>query len=255
MGRNIKIMAFALLALITFKSANSQDKKEVVSKLSEPAKAGKLDIEIFNGTIKVEGYVGNEVVIGYKGPYYAINFNQRPDNNEAKDASKKVSNLDVSQKDNVVKVVVEKPRIVDLVIKVPFNFSLVLKNLTAGDIKVDNVNGDHEISMSAGNITLSNISGSVSAHTNKGNIKADMTSVKKDTPLAFSNVGGTIEVSLPSALKANVKLQTEFAKVHSEFNVDAQINTGNRITGKINGGGADILMKSVGGNVDLKKNK
>jgi len=251
MSKGIKIIAFTLLTLLAFKAAKSQD-KEVIVKLSDPAKAGMLDVEIFNGTIKVVGYSGSEVIVSYKGPYYGINSNQKPD---ANDAAKKGSGLDVSQKDNVVKIVVEKPRIIDLVIKVPLNFSLMLKNLTAGDIKVDNVTGDHEISISAGNITLSNIGGSVSAHTNKGNIKADMAAVKKDSPLAFSNVGGIIDVSLPSSLKANVKLQTEFAKVHSEFDVEPQINTGKLIIGKINGGGAEILMKSVIGNVDLRKRK
>ncbi|MEO8886706.1 MAG: DUF4097 family beta strand repeat-containing protein [Mucilaginibacter sp.] len=255
MSRSIKIIVIALLALIAFKPAKCQDKKEMTVKLTEPAKAGKLDVEIFNGTINVVGYSGTDVIVSYKGIYYPINSNQNPGNIDAKDASKKDSNLDVSQADNVVKIVVEKPRIVDLVIKVPRNFSVVLKNLTAGDIKVANVNGDHEISMAAGNITMSNISGSVSAHTNKGNIKVDMNSVKKGTPLAFSNVGGIIEVGLPLTLKANVKLQTEFGKANSEFDVEPKSSAGNLITGKINGGGAEILMKSIGGDIYLRKTK
>jgi len=230
----------AVLTLFTFNSVKSQDKKEISIKLSDPSKPGKLDIELFNGSMKVVGYNGTEVVVNYTGA---------------------AAGLNVSQQNNIVHILVEKPRTENLIIKVPQNCSLALKLLTAGNIQVENVNGDHEIYNINGNITMSGINGSISANTKNGNIKVEMNSVRRDAPLAFSNVMGTIDVSLPTMLKADVKMQTEFAKVHSEFDVDTKSadskmeNSTNRITGKINGGGPSVLLKSVGGSIELKKGK
>ena len=152
--------------------------------------------------------------------------------------------------------------IMNLVIKVPRNFSLILKILTAGDVQVENVDGDHEISLVNGNITLSSINGSVLANTKYGGIKVDMDAITKDAPLALSNVMGIIELTLPARQKANVKLQTEFAQVQSDFDVElppagpnSKKISNKNIAGKINGGGAEILMKSIGGNIYLRKKK
>lgn len=258
MKKYIKIVLLALLALFCLNEVKSQNKQDLTVKLSDPLKAGKLDIELFNGSIKVIGYSGKEVMISATGPYYPNNFNQITGKTEAKDREDKTSNLNVSQQNNVVKIKVEKPRIMNLIIKVPQNFSVVLKVLTAGDIRVENVDGNHEVSIIAGNITMSAIDGSVLANTKNGNITVDMNSIKKDSPIALSNVGGVITLKLPVIPKADVTLRTEFGEIHSDFDIialnDKDISK-KSATGKINGGGTNILMRSVGGNIELKKTK
>jgi len=260
MKRNIKIVLLTLLALLCFKAVKSQKKVELTVKLSEPMKPGKLDVELFNGSIKVVGYAGKEVVISATGPYYPNNYNQIAEktNIESKEIQEKTSNLNISQQNNVVRIKVEKPRIMNLVVKVPQNFSVVLKVLTAGGIHVEKVDGNHEVSLISGNIIMSAIDGSVSANTKNGNITVDMNSVKKDAPLALSNVGGIIKLSLPQSLKADVTLRTEFGLIQSDFNIvalNANDISKNSASGKINGGGTDILMRSVGGNIELRKKK
>jgi len=238
MNKSIKIVITALGLLLSMSAARSQS-KEVTIKLSDPLKGGKLSAEFFYSSVKVIGYPGKDVIITASGFY---------------DSNK----VTISEKNNVVSLLVEKPLTPNFVIKVPENFSITLKIQTAGNIYLENVSGDHDVSLVNGNITLQNIDGSISANTKYGNIKVDMNSVKKDTPLAFSNVMGIIEVSLPASLKANVKLQTEFAKVQSDFDIvapDSKDISKNNANGKINGGGSDILMRSVGGNIYLKKKK
>jgi len=238
MNKSIKIVITALVLLLNVSMARSQS-KEFTVKLSDPSKAGKLAAEFFFGSVKVVGYPGKDVIINASGFY---------------DANK----VTISEKNNVVSLTVEKPLTLNFVIKVPEKFSITLKIQTAGDIFLENLSGDHDVSLVNGNITLQNIDGSISANTKYGNIKVDMNSVKKDTPLAFSNVMGIIEVSLPTNVKADVKLQTEFAKVQSDFDIvspDSKDISKNKAIGKINGGGSDILMRSVGGNIYLKKKK
>lgn len=261
MNKYFKIIAFAIVSFCYTEAVKCQTPRQLTVKLSEPLKSGKLDIELFCGSIKVIGYSGKEVIISSSGPYYPNNFNQQKDKSGGKTFVKDTSaGLDVYQKNNVVKIVVEKPRIMNLVVKVPEKFSLVLKVLTAGDIVVENINGDHEISLINGNITMSGISGSILANTKYGNIKIDVNSTKPGTPLAFSNVMGIIDVSFPGILKANAKFQTEFGEIHSDFPIAKEPSdikaaaTGNKKAfGKINGGGSEIFIKTVGGNIFVRK--
>ena len=43
--------------------AQSQEKEQLTNPLSDPNKEGKLDVGIINGSIKVIGYAGKEVMI------------------------------------------------------------------------------------------------------------------------------------------------------------------------------------------------
>jgi hypothetical protein len=255
MKRSIQIIAIAIIALLNVKSAKSQD-TELALKLTDPLKPGKLNVELFNGSIKIVGYSGKEVLVTGDGPYLPGKGDQMP----VRDNTKKVSDF-VSQESNQVKIKVGKPYIMNLVVRVPRNFSLVLKTLTAGNIDVQKVDGDHEISVISGNIVLSDVNGSVLANNVKGEIKVDIGLVKMNAPLALSSVTGSITLILPASQKANVKLQTDFAGVYSDFDIDKDStvpksnNMAHRTTGKINGGGTEIFIKTVGGNIYLRKKK
>jgi hypothetical protein len=266
MKEKLKIVVFAIVSLYYVKTVNAQSTRQVTVKLTEPLKPGKLDIELFFGSIKVIGYPGKEVIINSTGPYYPNNPNS-PNQQKGQPAGKAIvkdtsSMINVSQKNNLVKIVLEKPRTANLVIRVPENFSLVLKIQTGGDISVENVNGDHEISLISGNITMSGISGSVLANSKNGSITVGFNSVKPGMPLAFSNVMGIIDVSFPVTLKANAKIQTEFGEIHSDFSIvketpDLKPTTGanKKAIGKVNGGGPELLIKTVGGNIFVRKKK
>jgi DUF4097 and DUF4098 domain-containing protein YvlB len=261
MNAYFKIVVFIILPLCFARPAKCQTTRQVTMQLTDPLKPGKLDIELFFGSIKVMGYPGKEVIITSTGPYYPNNANSPHQQNKAlvKDTS---TMIEVSQKNNLVKMVLEKPRTTNLVVKVPENFSLVLKIQTGGDIIVENVNGDHEISVISGNITMAGVSGSLLANTKNGNITVGFNSVKPGTPLAFSNVMGIIDVSFPGTLKANARFQTEFGEIHSDFSIinepsdikpAAVVNK--KANGKINGGGPELFIKTVGGNIFVRKKK
>lgn len=264
MNIHLKIIVFAILPLCFTKPAKCQTTRQVTLQLTDPLKPGKLDIELFFGSIKVIGYHGKEVIITSTGPYYPNNpsgTDQQKDKQGVKAVIKDTSSMiDVSQKNNLVKIVLEKPRTTNLVIKVPENFSLVLKIQTGGNIIVENVNGDHEISLISGNITMSGIGGSVLANTKNGSITVGFNSLKPGTPLAFSNVMGIIDVTFPGNLKGNAKFQTEFGVVHSDFTIVREsedvkpvVSGTKKAIGTINGGGPEIFIKTVGGNIFVRK--
>ena len=94
---------------------------------------------------------------------------------------------------------------------------------------------------------------------------------KLDTndPMAFSTLNGDVNVTFPADTKANLKLKSDNGEIFSDFEmvidktpskVDKtnasgmyNIKKDDWVYGKINGGGAEMLMKNMEGNIYIKK--
>ncbi len=89
--------------------------------------------------------------------------------------------------------------------------------------------------------------------------------------MAFSTLNGNIDVSFPATLKANVKLQSDHGEMFTDFDMEAdkaqpkvnrtsgqglyRINVESWVYGKINGGGPQLMMKNMNGNIYIRKTK
>jgi hypothetical protein len=87
--------------------------------------------------------------------------------------------------------------------------------------------------------------------------------------MAFSTLVGKIDVTFPPSFKANMKIQSDEGGLFSDFDIlfegttpkMTKVNTSplyrtkldGKLTGKINGGGAEILMKNMMGNIYIRK--
>ena len=112
---------------------------------------------------------------------------------------------------------------------------------------MENVKGELEVNNVNDKITLTNISGSVVANT----------------------VNGDVNVTLPADTKANLKLKSDNGDVFSDFDIDIdktpaktdkttepgmyKIKKDDWVYGKINGGGPEMMMKNMQGNIYVKK--
>jgi hypothetical protein len=172
--------------------------------------------------------------------------------------------------DNTVTVNTGNPnKTVDLDLKIPQDVKLKIGTVNDGEISVENVRGELEVSNVNEKVTLSNVSGSVVANTVNGDIVVTFSKVDPNAPMAFSTLNGDIKVTLPVDTKANLKLKSDNGEIFSDFDVVVdktpgkvdKINTpgmykikkDNWVYGKINGGGAEMLMKNMQGNIYLKK--
>jgi hypothetical protein len=242
--------------------------------LSSPGKPGSLEVGLVNGFIHVTGYGGKDVV---------IDAATRPGRTSARAEAatpggmKRLSsvsglNLTVEEKNNRVEVSTESHmRPVDLTIKVPQNFSVQLSTVNNGDIIVENVNGQLEVSNVNGPVQLNNVSGSAVATTVNGNLVANFKSVASGMPMAFSTLNGKVDVTFPANAKASLKMKSDRGEVYSDFDVAVdksaakvtrtsqngltRLSTDDWTYGKVNGGGAEIMMKTMNGNIYLRKVK
>ena len=140
-----------------------------------------------------------------------------------------------------------------------------------GSVDIKNVSGEMEINTMDGNITLMDISGGVLANTTNGDMLFIFKEVSSESTMYFSTVSGDIDVTFPSNVQAEMMLQCFEGDIYTDFDMDVMKkadvykektneysnlgyrNQPNNITGKLNGGGQEIQMKTISGNIYIRK--
>ncbi|WP_375446563.1 DUF4097 domain-containing protein [uncultured Fibrella sp.] len=266
-------IALLLAVAATPLRAQNDVKEQLVVPLTDPGKAGSLEVDLINGFIHVVGYSGKDIVIDATSS--ARNRNQN--NDQTTGGMRRISggnsfDITAEEKNNTVKVHSgSHQKAVNLTIKVPQRFSLKLHTINNGDITVENVTGELEISNINGAIELTNISGSAVAQTVNGNLVATFRDVDNKTPMAFSTLNGKVDVTFPASVKANVKLKSDMGDLFSDFDIDVdksqpkatrssqsgmyRVTIDDWVYGKINSGGPEVMMKTMQGSIYVRKAK
>jgi DUF4097 and DUF4098 domain-containing protein YvlB len=277
--KNSKVIIAVLVLMsvirITPAFAQNEIKEQLVVPLSDPAKSGSLNVGLINGSIKVTGYAGKEVIIDAE-TIPGSNSNRKEKVDESATGMKRISprnglELSAEEKNNKVNVNSSSHRqSINLTIKVPQQFALKVSTINNGDIVIDNVTGELEINNVNGDITMTNIAGSAVANTVNGIIKANFKSVT-DSPMAFTTLNGNIDITFPATVKMNAKVKSDRGEVYSDFDMDIdksapkgvrssqngmyKVSIDEWIQGKINGGGSEVMMKNMHGNIYIRKAK
>ncbi len=293
--KTIKLAAAFLLmiAVTTGIKAQTEQKEQLTVPLSEPGKPFKLNVGLVNGSIKVVSYEGKDILIdiqagsmtekkarkAYKDGGVNVNVNTNVNMEKSNSGGMKRinagNNFDVSAEEKNNRVTVHSDSwkgAITLTIKVPQSEAgLKLNTVNDGDIDVTNVNGEMEISNTNGAIHLTNVSGSVVANTVNGPVVATFKNIDAKAAMAFSTLNGNVDVTFPATFKGNMKLKTDMGEMYTDFDIEtdrsqAKVNRTNQngmyrvstdswIYGKINGGGPEIMMKNMNGNIYIRKAK
>ena len=264
----IKLICFVgLLAIGANAIAQQAEGEALVIPLSEPGASGMLNVHVLYGSIRVTAYNGQEVIISSKQ-------NEEKQKVKYKDGLRKISSgssqYRVEEYNNTVSVHSgHGNKLVDFDIKVPKNFSLELKATNSGDIYVEGVHGEMEISNTNGAITLKNIAGAVIADALNKDIVVNFTEVTSNAAMAFTSLNGDLNISFPSNLKASIKAKTEYGDIYTDFEIAMQqssaatnkrndsgvykVTVDEWLTGTINGGGQEILFKTLNGDIMIRE--
>jgi hypothetical protein len=226
----------------------SQTDHAVVS-FSNPAKPGRLEVDISEGSITVRGYEGKDVIIdarwrervltkeGEKVEAALATLREAEEEKDAEELAKikaqaeksrgmkmlQVENmgLTIEEEENVISVDADEgKRAVDLTIQVPFSTSL---ELTCRDdergVTVERVNGEIEVDTSDGPIVLTGVSGPVVADSSDGEIKVVFSKITPGKPMSLSAMDGDIDITLPLDAKASLKMKTDEGQIYTDFDV------------------------------------
>lgn len=257
--------------------AQTEVKEQLVVPLTDPNKTGTLKVSLINGAITIVGYSGKEIVIDAT-TVASPSKKSEPKSDELTSGMKRISSsnggfdITAEERNNTVKVsspMARRP--VNLTIKVPQQFSLNVSTINNGDIAIENVSGELEITNVNGAILMANVSGSAVANTVNGNLKATFRSINAEAPMAFSTLNGNVDVTFPTTAKFDVKLKSEHGEIYSDFDVDVdksqpkstrvikdgmyKVTVDDWVQGKVNGGGRELMMKNMHGNIYIRKAK
>ena len=263
-------MAFLSLLLATNSFGQSGSTEQLTVPLSSPGKSYTLKVHLVSGSIKVVSYEGKDIIINVipRG-----NKEERSVTTEG--GMKRISSsggyeVTAKEADNTVTVNTGNPsKAIDLDLKIPQDVKLKIGTVNDGEILVENVRGELEVNNVNGKITLNNISGSVVANTVNGDVTVTFNAVDPKAAMAFSTLNGDVRVTLPADTKANLKLKSDNGDVFSDFDIDIdktpskvdkvnepgmyKIKKDDWVNGKINGGGPEMMMKNMQGDIYVKK--
>lgn len=275
-------MTFGIM-LISSSIVSAQDGNEFTVPLSDPAKRAKLKAHLNSGSITVKGTARKDILVKYKSmeDEECDDCDDDHDHDDDDHGSKsqglrKISgggmDLEVVESSNYVKVQSDSwNNKIDLEIEVPVGTDLEVDTYNDGDLMITNIQGQLELTNYNGEITALNISGSVLATTYNGEIKVTFDKVTENTPMSFSTFNGDIDLSIPSSMKATLKMKTEQGEIYTDFDVNIvssgpvqkkdtrsgvyKVTIDDWKRGDLNGGGADITMKNYNGDIFIRKKK
>lgn len=271
--KNMKIAASVLLSLVvgTALLGQSGSTETLTVPLSSPGKPYSLKVHLVTGSIKVVGSDGKDVIVN-------VTPRKNDDEEKSEDSKNGMKRISVSggyevtakEADNTVTVNTGNPnKALDLELKIPRDVKLKLGTVNDGEVTVDNVIGELEVNNVNDKITLTNITGSVVANTVNGDVTVTFKAIDPKAPMAFSTLNGDVNVTLPADTKANLKLKSDNGDVFSDFDIDIdktpskidkttepgmyKIKKDDWVYGKINGGGPEMMMKNMQGDIYVKK--
>jgi len=240
---------------------------------SDPERPGTLRVNLLDGTVTIKGSNRRDVlfIANSQQARQALRRRQQAEPPPGMRRLTQPGGFGVEERDNEISVSSGFSREISLEIEVPTRTKLRV-SIVDGGITVDGVDNEMEINTVDGGITLTNVGGSVVAHAVDGNIAATVARVAPQAPMAFTSLNGDIDVTLPAAVKANLRLRSDQGDVFTDFDVQVtaeasanrtqqrngrglRIDVNRSIYGTVNGGGPDFELRTFDGNIYVRKGK
>jgi hypothetical protein len=248
--------------------------ERVTVAFSDPSRPGMLQVQMMDGSITIRGADRRDVLIE-AAPGKEESASR---GDQAASGLRRLTQrggFSVDEQGNTMRLSSSQGRDSHYTIEVPRRTNLNLNMVNGQTITVDGVEGDIETSNVNGpGTTLTNVSGSVVAHAVNGSVRATISRVTAQKAMAFSSLNGSVDVTLPASVKANVKLRSDQGDVFTDFDIqltpakDApmvkdtrqsngryRIEVDRSLYGTINGGGPEFELRSFNGNVYLRRGK
>jgi len=121
---------------------------------------------------------------------------------------------------------------------------------SSGDVIARNVHGNVDLRSAGGDIRGEGIDGEIRASTSGGDIDAELLGANRGIQATSS--GGSIVLHVPADTGGVLNASTSGGSIRTELPVTTKEAGERRLSGPINGGGAEILARTSGGNIRLQ---
>ena len=268
----VTILTAAQLTTASIAAAQAADEMsegEFVVPLSNAGRPVVLEVSAVRGSVSVIGYDGSEVRVA------PLEDPQRLAEDFARNSGglRRIPNtsmgLTVEESDNTVSVrLTSGSEDSGVRVTVPRGTSVRARTVNDGNVVVEGVNGEHELSNTNGDVTASDISGSVVANTTNGDISVSMTDITPDRAMSFTSFNGDVEVRLPASLAADLYITTNRGDILTDFDVELlpqetiversadggryQVRLESEVRATVGGGGPEVRFKTFNGDIVIR---
>ncbi|MEQ6168405.1 DUF4097 family beta strand repeat-containing protein [Ekhidna sp. MALMAid0563] len=251
------------LILLVSATVVAQDKTSYNYPIKGNAGETWLVIENLSSDLQIEGTSGSEIRIeskNYKGlPEKAKGLKPLsatgPENTGV--------GLSIKQEGNTISLsgAHREADNADYVMYLPKNLKVKLdyNSWQAGDVIIKGMAGEIEAKSQVGDLEFIDVTGPIVAHTLSSDLEVSFTSLSSTSPTSLSSTSGDIDVTLPASVKGTFKMSTISGGVYTafdfDFGEDANIRRvgGQKAEGKLNGGGVEVSLKTVSGDIYIRK--
>jgi hypothetical protein len=210
--------------------ANAQTSKEVIKKeISLVSAAKEVTLEVYNlrGSVKVEGYSGDKIIVEIDKTVtgksqsdinlalneFELGIDQNTNNvviytKAPYDTRPNQKNNSSTQRDYGIKL--------DFSIKVPHDINLKLSTINDGNLISSKVYGELHLNNINGAISVQNAKSLVNLQTINGGIDVVYDSAPLDGS-SYHTINGTINATYPSTVSADLKLKSMNGSFYTDF--------------------------------------
>lgn len=227
-----------------------------------------VEFSVGQSDVTIEGHDGSELIIenldydderrperaeGLRSLYYSAEDNTG-------------IGLSVEEENGVLKIIPASRDDGEYHIMIPNRVRLMVEqvNWGGGDFEIENHSGEVEVLSKTGSIYMTNVTGPITASSTSGDVEIEFSSLSQANPTSISLVSGFIDITLPTNSNANFKLGSVSGEVYTDLDLELEGRGNNtnmtrlggsgQINGTLNGGGVEVSLKSISGDIYLRGN-
>lgn len=267
--RILPIVAATVLSTAWAPALLAQGTPQVVTiPISEPGEPVTLEIDIISARIEVIGEDRDDAQFEF-----SVTDGQRhivtPSGSQPLTGAG--YELEIEEDDNMISVDTDwRADRVQITARVPRRANLYLDTVNDGEIIVSNITGELHLENTNGSITAQNVRGSVIAESVNEAITIGFAEIAgADNATALASLNGDLTLAIPENAGVRLHLDSGDGDIYSDFEVDVQpsqpviereededgiqVRVESIIIADINGGGPVVRMKTLHGDIQIRK--
>ena len=142
------------------------------------------------------------------------------------------------------------------------NVEVEFNSFQAGDVVVKSMASEVEIQSKIGDLRFEDVTGPIVASTLSADIELVFSSLSQAGPTSITSTSGDIDVTLPANTAGDFDMSTTSGEVYTDMDFEFSDEDGLRRWGggmsadaKLNGGGVAVVLRSVSGDIFIRKEK
>lgn len=258
--------------------------KEYQLTLSKPDEPVNLKVEVFYGSIDVQGYDGEEILVVVNTPTDRpkesdIKERRQHDRQQKKNPPRSLEGLrkintnalqvSIRESNNSINIESEhSDKYVEIIVQVPKRASVSAEVYRGGELKISNVSGALELETWRAGIIATSVTGPIVAETYNSDIVVTFSSFSEQNPSSIASHSGNIDVTLSNDSKTKIKVQNYKGQIYSGLDVEfvaedqvkrnadrsgQEIVIGSMLAATVNGGQQTLTLVSYSGDFYLRQ--